>query len=235
MIDIKAKLDEYLEFDSNKMFFDPLVRVFGGAIRDIIAEETIHDIDIIVGSKSIGQLEFFLSLHGYKHMESLIPKDIASIYHDLKIISEPHTWIKGTKIVQLIRPSVGVKHLKNDIKVQEAEIYAGVFQFLIENVDISCCGVSYDGESVYENYPNAILHCLNKVFITNHSAAMYNDKRIDHRKAKLESRGWVKMDKMDIRDIKIESILKDNISLNFIPYETCKLQQSESLIKLFQY
>ncbi len=35
---IKEKLDEYLEFDSNELFNfkNSLVRVFGGAIRDII-------------------------------------------------------------------------------------------------------------------------------------------------------------------------------------------------------
>ena len=53
---IKEKLDEYLEFDSNLLFnrtpieehsikFKRLVRVFGGAIRDIIAGQKINDVD----------------------------------------------------------------------------------------------------------------------------------------------------------------------------------------------
>ena len=56
---IKEKLDEYLEFDSNLLFnrtpiqseyeysikVKRLVRIFGGAIRDIIAGQTINDID----------------------------------------------------------------------------------------------------------------------------------------------------------------------------------------------
>ena len=41
---IKEKLDEYLEFDSNELFNfkNSLVRVFGGAIRDIIANMPIN-------------------------------------------------------------------------------------------------------------------------------------------------------------------------------------------------
>lgn len=38
---IKSKIDEYLEFDSNLLLQNKnidLIRIFGGAIRDIIAE-----------------------------------------------------------------------------------------------------------------------------------------------------------------------------------------------------
>ena len=62
---IKQELDDYLEFDSNDLFkHTDLIRVFGGAIRDIIAEQPIHDVDILVGSRSLNILETLLEIQG---------------------------------------------------------------------------------------------------------------------------------------------------------------------------
>lgn len=168
---IKNTLDEYIEFDSSKLFKNNfnLVRIFGGAIRDIIADQKINDIDIICGSKSIKYIEFILENNGYQFMEGLNGKDLQVMYSDIHIINEPHTWIKGSKIIQLIRPVV----------------YSG-FKDLISNVDLSCCGVSWDGETLHEDFPNAILHCQNKVFSVNSLAKMYSEKRAQHRIVKLD-------------------------------------------------
>ena len=145
---IKEKLDEYLEFDSNLLFnrtpidgysikLKRLVRVFGGAIRDIISGQKINDVDILVASQSLELVEFTLKESGYTYIESLVPKDLASLYSDIHVISEPRTWIKGTKIVQLIKPR---------IKSNQPKEYEQMFIDLIQNVDISSCGVSWDGE-----------------------------------------------------------------------------------------
>jgi hypothetical protein len=40
-------------------------------------------------------------------MESLTPKDLSSIYTDIRVINEPHSWLKVDKIIQLIRPAIG--------------------------------------------------------------------------------------------------------------------------------
>ena len=73
---IKEKLDEYLEFDSNLLFnrtpilckyggkVKRLVRVFGGAIRDIIAGQPINDVDILVGAQSSRLVELTLKEEG---------------------------------------------------------------------------------------------------------------------------------------------------------------------------
>jgi DNA-directed RNA polymerase subunit N (RpoN/RPB10) len=76
---------------------------------------------------------------------------------------------------------------------------------LISNVDLSCCGVSYDGEKIYEDYPNAIVHCQSKVYSVNKSAKMYSERRINHRIHKLRDRGWEEIEnKTDVnRDMKI--------------------------------
>lgn len=191
---VKSKLDEYLEFDSDLIFnslpkegdqlqVKPLVRVFGGAVRDIIADMPINDVDIIVGAKTIKRVNRVLEENGYIYMESLQPKELSRIYSDIRIINEPHTWIKGSKIVQLIRPVC-------DKNPSTQKQYEETFINLIQNVDMSCCGVSYDGLNVYENYPQAISHCLSKSFISNTDAKMYSIKRYQSRCYKLIDRGW---------------------------------------------
>ena len=201
---IRKSLNEYLEFDSNELFRSEfnIVRIFGGAIRDIIAGQDIHDVDILCSSKAIRYMEMILEKNGYQYMEMLNGKDLQEMYSEIHVINEPHTWIKGKKIVQLIRPSLG-------FKADDENVYRQGFNDLISNVDLSCCAVSYDGENLYEDYPNAIVHCQSKVFSVNIKAKMYSQKRVHHRKAKLEGRGWieVKSETNLNRDLKINNIL----------------------------
>lgn len=202
---IRQSLNEYLEFDSDELFKSKfnLVRIFGGAIRDILAEQPINDVDILCGSKALRYIESVLEQNGYQYMEMLNGKDLQEMYSEIHIINEPHTWIKGKKIVQLIRPSLS--NWKAD-----SSLYEEGFRDLISNVDLSCCGVSYDGENLYEDYPNAIVHCQSKVYSVNKSAKMYSERRINHRIHKLKDRGWKEIEnKSDInRELKIDNVLK---------------------------
>jgi hypothetical protein len=213
-LEIKKRVDDYLGFDSDRLFKScDLVRIFGGAIRDSICGDPINDIDILVGSKSIRMVEHILSLHGYTLIESLIPKDLASVYNDIQVISEPHTWMNGNKIVQLIRPRITQPNYKTGgglVMNPDTYTYKENFNVLISNVDLSCCGVSYSGNKVSEDYPNAILHCRSKVFSVNQNAKMYSHKRIHHRIAKLEGRGWSRIDDTVSvnRDLKIDYLNK---------------------------
>ena len=221
---IKEKLDEYLDFDSNLLFnrtpiqcdggkVKRLVRIFGGSIRDIIAGQKINDVDIIVGAQSSRLVELTLKEQGYTYMESLTPKDLSSVYTDIKVINEPRTWIKGVKIVQLIRPVIRVT------RDSDLRYYEKGFIDLIQNVDISCCGVSWDGENLYENYPNAIAHCQNLSFYVNKRAKMYSRNRSDMRTYKFIQRGWkqIEMDDTAVaRDQRIESILSDKPPIDYI-------------------
>lgn len=224
---IKEKLDEYLEFDSKLLFnrtpiqneyeysvkVKRLVRIFGGAIRDIIADQPINDIDILVGAQSSKLLEFTLKEQGYTYMESLTPKDLSAVYTNIKIINEPRTWIKGTKIVQLIRPVIRVT------RDSDLRYYEKGFIDLIQNVDISSCGVSWDGENLYENYPNAIAHCQNLSFYINKRAKMYSPNRSEMRSYKFISRGWKQIEMNDTavaRDQRIESLLSDKPAIEFV-------------------
>ena len=217
---VKEKIDQYLEFDSQELFIDPLVRIFGGAVRDSIAEDEIRDVDILVGASTLPHLESVLEKHGYAFLESQYPKDLASVYTNLQVISEPKTWIKGTKVVQLIRARLSHKLANSGSKIITRGAYTQAFHNLINNVDISCCGVSFDGKNIYENFSNAVLNCLTKTFSVNHGSAMYSEERIMHRKVKLQKRGWKEVYSLqDIRDLKIESIF-DIKELNYIAYES---------------
>jgi len=219
---IKKELDDYLEFDSNKLFkHTDLIRVFGGAIRDIIAEQPIHDVDILVGSRSLTILETLLNIEGYHHMTSLCPKDLQGCYTNIRVINEPHTWVKGSKVIQLIGPATGSPRMfSSDQKNKQHSVlesyYKASFTKLISNVDLSCCGVSYDGKNLYENFPSAILHCKNKVFKVNEGALMYNPDRIIHRTYKMaQERGWTQFDdddKVMNRDIKINLLINEDMS-----------------------
>jgi hypothetical protein len=210
---IKNKLDEYIEFDIADMFMScDTARIFGGSIRDIISDMPINDIDIVCAPRSAEILHKLLISKGYFFMESLVPKDLSSVYSDIKIISEPHSYVKGSKIVQVIRPRpltfnptpgmVGYNPLDNP--------YEETINDLINNVDISCCGVSFSSNVLYEDYPNAILHARNKVFSVNSCAKMYSKNRIDHRRQKLTDRGWVEIEntKINNRDLKIGNLLE---------------------------
>jgi len=215
--EIKLKLDEYLGFDSDELFnveikeynreFSPIIRVFGGAIRDIIADKKIHDIDILIGAKTYKVVKKILEDKGYIFFENLTPKDLASTYSDIKIINEPHTFIKNDKVVQLIRPAMKVSGI---IDISE-NVYREGFQRLIQNVDISCCGLSYDGEKLYENCKDSILHSQLCVFKVNKLAMMYNPDRFLHRKDKMLCRGWVEIkNDAHLREVIIEKMLDND-------------------------
>lgn len=213
---INDRLNEYLEFDNSILFFDPLIRIFGGAIRDSIADEKINDIDILCGAQSIRRLEFILEENGYHHFEKLTSVDITNLYSKIHVISEPRTWIKGTKVVQLIRPRIQAMKV-NPLVLQEQKSYTDNFKTLIENVDLSCCGVSWSNGVLYENCESAILHCLNKQYTENTGARMYSYERATHRRAKLESRGWeqVSRNRVQRRDLKIDFVLQNKEEFEF--------------------
>lgn len=215
---INSKLNEYLEFDNDLLFFDPLVRIFGGAIRDSLADQPINDIDILCGSNSVSRLEYILEQNGYYKMNKLSSIDISILYKDIKVISEPITWIKGKKVIQIIRPR-NISGTKDMDKITPKHLaYVNNFKQLISNVDLSCCGVSWNSGILYENYQNAVIHCLTKSFYANNGAAMYSYDRAIHRKAKLEDRGWteVEMNTADNRDLRIDYLLDNDNSIEFI-------------------
>lgn len=216
---IKENLDTYLGFNSDELFVDDMIRVFGGAIRDSIADMPIKDIDILCGPQTCKKLGIILETNGYKYLPSVLSSyEIGQIYTIQGVINEPHTWIKGNSMVQLIRP-VTTKTNPNKLPILDqviidkfkSQYLKEAFVDLIANVDISACGVSYDGKHLYENYPAAVLHAKAKIFSVNEKAKMYIERRIIHRTGKLIERGWEELsnNKADQRDLKIAQLFTD--------------------------
>jgi len=245
---IKENLDKYLGFNSNELFIDDMVRVFGGAIRDSIADMPIKDIDVLCGPQTCKKLGIILESKGYKYLPSVLSTyEIGQVYTIKGVINEPHTWIKGDSMVQLIRP-VSTKTNPNNLPILDqvlvdkfkAQYLKEAFIDLIANVDISCCGVSYDGEHLYENYPGAVLHSKSKIFSVNERAKMYIERRIIHRTGKLIERGWQELSnsKSDQRDLKINQLLT-NLDFDYVKeYEVNKnsfVYSEKSLLDAYDY
>jgi len=209
---IKKHLDEYLEFDSNKLFknTDYLV-VFGGSLRDIVAKEphNIKDIDIMCLPKSKRIADIILQNNGYVKYDLFSP-DIFLLYSQIKCIFEPKTFVKGNKIVQLISPTV------RDGIVNFESLKNNFFKILC-NVDLSSSGLVYDGTEVYESIKNSTEHCKHKLFTTITDAEMYNKDRIIVRKQNLWTKGWKEFktsDDLMLRFQKIASIRNKNLNIN---------------------
>ena len=177
---IKNKITEYLTFDIKKIINEDIDEcyIFGGAIRDIIADMPINDIDILCMTQSHKKLSTVLEKEGYYLSKSIGGLDINSMYKDIHCIFEPHNWIKivngEIRLVQLIRPS-GIYRIN----------------YLLKNVDLSCCGVYYSyKDGLKESIDFAIDDCLNKKYIKHSDHIMHQPTRTMDRINKLENRGW---------------------------------------------
>jgi hypothetical protein len=182
---IKEKINNYLNYidcdlllgktNERQTGVDSLI--FGGAVRDAIADLDIHDVDIAVLPRAASEISSILKDIGFK----LIHKsntDISTLYSN-SIISEPITWYKGDAFVQLIRPRIEPKTFVSD----------HILISLVEQVDISCCGVSFN-KTLNEHVDGAYDDCKNHEFRVIKNAKLYNQQRITHRTQKLLSRGW---------------------------------------------
>jgi len=204
MLKIKEKVDKYLGFDSDLIFKIDHIRLFGGAVRDILANQPIQDLDILLGSESFRKVVTILETQGYEFVENYTSKDILEMYKDVQIINEPATYMKVVagkiSMVQLIRPS----------RISDRCGIIPAIQEVIWNVDLSCCAVSYDGKKLYENYPQAISECQVMIYTPLVGSKMHNSNRSHARKIKLEQRGWVESGSTEtIRRVKLELLVPE--------------------------
>lgn len=161
--------------------------IYGGAIRDAIAEKDIHDIDIVCGSKDTAELGDYLL---QKDFEKIKEKD--SLYEELNNkIFEPHTFKKNNLVIQLIRPSNLFRDLNaNSYLINEDQVEKSLWKF-ISNVDLSCCGVGFNiNKGLFEFVDGAYYDALNHQFKLMAASSLYNPVRIPQRVMKLVNRGW---------------------------------------------
>jgi len=180
---VEVSLTKYLGFNVSDMFdVADNCYIFGGSIRDIISNRVseINDIDILTVSKSCMALGDLLHKNGYiLNNDSERHENIGELYNLKDVIFEPHTYIKGDKTVQLIRPYGNVvvsKHILNT---------------LLTNVDLTTSGLYYDGMYVNESVFGAFSDVVNNKFRILDDSIMLNPNRIDSRTNKLLKKGWV--------------------------------------------
>jgi hypothetical protein len=195
---IKKELSEYIEFDLDLIInkTNDYAYVFGGAVRDVLAGREIHDIDILCLPTCAKNVAKTLEEQGYKYNDLMGMKDMFRMYSDIHCISEPRTYMKNNKIVQIIVPTFNdLYHMKNR------------FNAILSQVDISCCGVYFSNIGLGESVNNAILHCRHSIFYDMKLAEMHHPTRCELRKQKLISRGWTDVENTRNQN-KIKDILK---------------------------
>lgn len=223
---ITQKISDYIEFDVKELFeVSDYITIYGGAVRDSIADMDIHDVDILCMPKSANLLyDFLQKKHNYDAL-SLYDIDSLNMYKDISLISEPWTLMnKNRKIIQIIRP----RYFEGSKPFNHQKIYEKSYINLIKNVDISSCGVFIEKNGkilLKESCKNAIIHCLSNNFEINDWASLYNKERTNFRVYKLEKRGWYNLNNQDYMFMSNENIRilqqKERemklLSLNFKP------------------
>lgn len=206
MGNLKKILDDYMEFDSDELFLcGDLIHIFGGAIRDAIGGNRINDIDVLGTSLSRKRLCNLLEKNGYTYLEEMNKTTLNQMYKDIQIISMPITYINSNKkIIQLIFPV-------------SIEGYDKSFHNLVSNVDISCCGLSYNGINVFEYVEDAYNNAVEKTFRVCADNKMYNKKRCEDRMDKLIERGFIDITNLDKARInRIDNIISDETTRNVL-------------------
>lgn len=126
---IKQNITQYLGFEVDKLLNQgDFVTIFGGAVRDSIANLDIHDVDVLCLGESMINCDLFLQTQGYILDINAYKNGFSNLYKELKVVHEPHSYIKifEDKIhkVQLIKPwthdvKYDMRMSKNEQKVIE--------------------------------------------------------------------------------------------------------------------
>ena len=229
---ITKRISDYIEFDVENIFkTSDYITIYGGAVRDSIANLDIHDVDILCMPDSAHKLRNYIESIGYGMLD-LVDIDAINMYKGISVISEPWTFMnKNRKIIQIIRPTFYSKPSKQVIIENE---YINSYLNLIKNVDLSCCGVFIESKNdkitLKESCKNAILHCLSKTFDVNNWSLLYNPDRINARIFKLNNRGWLSANTFIKKDILLLNRAMKLNNIEFQPEYNYKVWTEEEYI-----
>ena len=189
---VHKMISSYLKNDIKDILLNTDGVVFGGAVRDSLADADdveIHDVDIMALPRSANLIANRLLSLGY--LKNFSDIDTTTMYTGIKVIHEPWTFMKNSIVVQIIRPTFS----------QKSKDFLSSMYDLLSCVDISACGVAYgyikNSFRVIETFPDAVSHCKNKQFVVIPDNIMHQKDRIHHRVFKLESRGWKQLKTLD--------------------------------------
>ena len=198
---IRKGLESY-EPDILKIIDNTDALIFGGALVSILAEQKINDIDIFCLNKSREIIKNNLLNLGYSYYHKEYEKS-STDYIGISIISQPQTFIKENKTIQLISPRI-YEHIQPDgsdsefeywinhnkrSKVKYSDKLEKVLIDIISNVDISICSLFYNGKDVFETIEGAYTDILNKTFRWFPENTMSTD-RLHDRINKYKKRGF---------------------------------------------
>jgi len=192
---VEKGISDYIGFDVREIFNQSdYITIYGGSVRDSLAELDIHDIDILCMSESAKKLrDFIVDEKNYQPLD-LYDADALNMYKGISMIEEPWTFMNDNKkIIQIIRPRYAgyTTKVKNDLN--HITKYQLAYYELIKNVDLSCCGVFLENNGeikLKEACKSAIIHCLSKTFKIQEWSKLYNKDRTMTRERKLTERGW---------------------------------------------
>jgi hypothetical protein len=198
---IKSELTNYLEFDVSKIFeVSDNTYIFGGSVRDIIAELSIHDVDILYLIQYKQRLQKLVIDSGYtlyKNMSEQYEMDNNSIKYDTMDVETYKN--KNGKQIQLISspyllnvdtypPLVPQNLIKN-------------IQYVLTQVDLSSSGVYFYNNELGISINNAYDDCVRRQFYLLPNNQMYHKGNINSRVEKMESRGWTCLNKSILNTI----------------------------------
>jgi hypothetical protein len=216
---IKNRLTKYLGFDYSEIINDNIdyAYIFGGAIRDSIANKKINDIDILCLPNSKQKIIKIIKKHGYIQTD-LVSKDTIEMYSKLRTIFEPFNYIKiidnELRTIQLITPTIKYSANMESVLISN-------FHFLLGQVDMSNCAVHFSNAfGLRESYLGAINHCKHNVFEVL-DTKMKTD-RFELRYQKFINRGWEELNEDNMKNIirsdKLHNIIDDaNKTKYFLP------------------
>ena len=215
---IKNRLTKYLGFDYREIINENIdyAYIFGGAIRDSIANKKINDIDILCLPNSKQKIIKIIKKNGYIQTD-LVSKDTIEMYSKLRTIFEPFNYIKiidnELRIIQLITPTSNLSNMESDVIRN--------FHNILGQVDMSNCAVHFSNAfGLRESYLGAINHCKHNVFEVL-DTKMKTD-RFELRYQKFINRGWEELNEDNMKNIirsdKLHNIIDDaNKTKYFLP------------------
>lgn len=181
---VQKGLNEYLKNFGYTDTIEDLLKntdavVYGGATRDIIAEQKINDLDICCLSKSFDNIYEKLVNQGFDALENK-NKYLGELYIREKILFNPMSFENNNHKIQLIRPIIDI----------DSNMYQEMLNF-IKGVDIRACSIIFTSSNkLIELVSGAINDCENKYIKVQDSGKWYHKDRIQGRINKFIKRGW---------------------------------------------
>jgi len=239
---IELKLSEYVGFDIKEIINEriDMTHVFGGAVRDILAEKKIHDVDILCMFESMRKIIPILEKNGYMIHSSLSCADIQSMYSTIHVIIEPKTFIKVVdgeiRIIQLIRPGNTKLDQRRNYRIEDKSNAIRNFHYILGQVDMSNCAVHYSYEyNLKESVHGAVNDCL-----SGHFDVLETEMKTDRfhsRKEKFISRGWVEKKNLDKKQFertqKIKKLINGDTKNYFMPTPGVEVRKEDTKLDEF--